>query len=137
MLNKIFEHPLADLYFDEDRTYFIERWKPATKDATDQDYIDFQLQKVEIARKCSPRLFLCDTKNLFYTITIEMQAWTDEHVTRFWDDTPLEKVAFLLSEEMIAQLALELTMEESTHKYVFSYFRNEEEAVAWLFKTKK
>ena len=80
-----------------------------------------------------PKLFLCDTKNLFYTITLEMQVWTDENVTRFWDNTPLEKVAFIVSSEFIAQLSVEQLMDESTHKYKFAYFDSEENATNWLF----
>jgi len=130
---QIFEHSLADLYFDEAKAYFVERWKPATKDANDDDYINFQLQKIEWAKKSLPKLFLCDTKNLFYTITLEMQVWTDENVTRFWDNTPLEKVAFIVSSEFIAQLSLEQLMDESTHQYKFAYFDSEEKATNWLF----
>jgi hypothetical protein len=132
-MEKIFEHHLADLFFDKSQSYFLEVWKSATEDASGQDYIDFQLQKLEHAKKCLPQYFLCDTRNFLIVLTDELQEWTDKNVTLFWDTTPLRKVAFLMSKEMISQLSLELTMDESSHKYGYAYFADEKEATDWLF----
>lgn len=131
-LEKVFTHELADLYFDEDKSYFEERWKSDTEYASDEDFKNYQLQKLEVAKTCLPRLFLCDTRSFKYVITNEMQEWTDEFVMGFWDNSPLEKLAFLVSSEYISQISIELAMSENEHKYPIQYFDNEASAIAWL-----
>ncbi len=134
---KILEHQLADLYFDKEKSYFEERWKEATKDATDEEYMTYQKEKIEVSKKCMPKLFVCDTRNFGYVITNEMQEWTDKHVMGMWDDSPLEKLAFLMSSEFMSQLSIELAMDENTHEYPIHYFEDEKEAVEWLFDKDK
>lgn len=131
---KVLEHQLADLFFNEETSFFEERWKLATEKASDEDFKDYQHIKLEVAGRCLPKKFLCDTRNFLYTITNEMQEWTDEVVMGFWDNSPLEKLAFIMSGEMISQVSIELAMSENTHKYPIHYFDNEEKAVDWLFE---
>ncbi len=130
----IFEHQLADLFFDEEMHLFEEIWKPATQKATDQDYINYQKEKLAIAGKYHIRFFLCDTQNFFYTIVPEMQTWTDEVVMGFWNNSPLEKLAFIMSTGFFEQIALEQAMEENTHKFPIQYFPTVSEAMQWLQK---
>jgi hypothetical protein len=133
-LQQVFSHKLADLYFDSEKSYFEERWKIDTKQATDEDFMSYQYEKIEVAKQCLPKLFLCDTRDFGYVITIEMQEWTDRVVMGFWDSSPLEKLAFLMSSELISQLSIEQAMGETTHKYPIHYFGNEKEAIEWLMK---
>lgn len=132
-LEKVFNHELADLYFDKDKSYFEERWKVATKDASDDDFKNYQYEKLEVAKNCEPKTFLCDTRSFLYVITNEMQEWTDKVVMGFWDNSPLEKLAFLVSEEFVSQVSIELAMSENHHKYPIQYFDNEQDAIDWLF----
>ena len=131
---KVLTHQLADLYFDETTSYFEERWKLATKDTTDEIYKKYQNEKIEVSKKCLPKLFICDTRNFLFIFSTEMQEWTDEVVMNFWDSTPLEKLAFIASKELVSQMSIELSMEENTHKYPIRYFETEEEAKAWLLE---
>ena len=124
---------MADLYFDKEKSYFEERWKEETKDATDEDYMQYQLEKVEVAKKCMPEIFLCDTRDFSYLITNEMQEWTDAIVMGLWDNSPLKKLAFLTSKEIFSQVSIELAMSENTHSYPIHYFDTEKEAIEWLF----
>lgn len=132
-LEKVFSHTLADLFFDAEKSYFEERWKPATEHATDEEFKSYQYEKIEVAKKCLPKFFLCDTQHFKYLITVEMQEWTDEVVMGFWDSSPLEKLAFLTTNEVVEQIAIELAMSENEHKYPIHYFENEKEAIDWLF----
>ena len=62
-LKQVFSHKLADLYFDSEKFYFEERWKTDSDWANDEDFKSYQYQKIEIARKCMPKLFFCDTRD--------------------------------------------------------------------------
>jgi hypothetical protein len=135
-LKQVFSHTLADLFFDEDKSYFEERWKAATEHATDEDFMTYQYEKIEVAKGCLPKFFLCDTRDFKYVITVDMQAWTDQIVMGFWDSTPLKKLAFIVSSEFIAQLAVEQAMSENPHEYPIHYFDSESDALAWLFEEK-
>lgn len=131
---QVLSHNLADLYFDSETSYFEERWKSATEHATDEDFMSYQYQKLDVAKQCLPKLFLCDTRNFKYVITLEMQEWTDKVMMGFWHNSPLEKLAFLVSTELISQLSIELAMDESSHKFPIHYFDSKEKSIEWLMQ---
>ncbi len=129
---KIFDHYLADLFFASDVNFYEECWKDTTFNATDEEYMAYQIQKLEITSNYDVHFFLCDTKKLLYVIAPEMQTWTDKLVLDFWNKSNLKRLAFLVSDSLFEQIAIKQLMEESTHKFQIQYFDKREDAVAWL-----
>jgi len=131
-LQQVFSHKLADLYFDSEKSYFEERWKTESEWATDEEFKSFQYEKIEVAKKYLPKLFLCDTRYLKYVIVPEMQEWLDKVVLNFWNTIGLEKCAFLISTDLFTQVSLEQAMTENAQKFIFRYFDDETQALRWL-----
>jgi len=131
-LVQVLEHKLAEIFFDEENSYFYEIYSSQTEFADDDEFKNYQHTKLEVAKKCLPKIFLCDTKNFKYVISNKMQEWVDKVVMGFWDNSPLQKLAFLASSELVSQVSLELAMSENTHKYPIMYFDNKEDALKWL-----
>lgn len=127
------ENELADIYFDSENNYYEERWKKATKDASNEQFKEYQLEKVKVSKELTTLYFLCDTKNFLFRIDNEMKKWTDEIVMKFWDSTELKKLAFISSEKLASRLSVLNAMNVGKHPYAIQYFNDEEEAKAWLF----
>ena len=128
------ENKLANIYFDSENNYYEERWSTATKDASDEEFKAYQLEKVEISKKLSTLYFLCDTKNFLFRINNEMKEWTDEVVMKYWDSTELKKLAFISSEKLTSRLSVLNAMNVGKHPYAIQYFNDEEAAKRWLFE---
>lgn len=130
---QILTHKYADLYFDDATLLIEELWKSSTENMTDEEYKSFQYEKLEATRKVNPKLFLCDTEKFLYSMTPEMQEWTDEKLNKFWEEIGLVKFAFVMSKGFIEQIALELAMtERDILAYPVEYFDNQEKAKNWL-----
>ncbi len=128
------ENKLANIYFDSENNYYEERWSTATKDASDEEFKAYQLEKVEISKKLPTLYFLCDTKNFLFRINNEMKEWTDEVVMKYWDSTELKKLAFISSEKLTSRLSVLNAMNVGKHPYAIQYFNDEEAAKRWLFE---
>ncbi|MFT5645449.1 MAG: hypothetical protein ACI976_000119 [Aureispira sp.] len=127
------QNELADVYFDRENSYYEERWKVATKNATNEKYKDYQLEKVEISKKLPTLYFLCDTKDFLFRIDNDMKKWTNEVVMKYWDSTELKKVAFISSEKLTSRLSVLNAVNLGKHHYAIQYFNEEQEAKDWLF----
>ena len=131
---KLIEHRVANLYWDEATSSIDEIWKPSTKNMADDDFKEYQLQKIKEIKKYPLQYHFVDTRHMLYPLSEEMQKWIDEVVMTVWDTTPLKKIAFVASAGLVAQMSIELAMDESPHSYAIQYFETEEEARAWMLQ---
>lgn len=128
------ENPLANVYFDKENNYYEERWKKATKTANNEQYQNYQLEKVKISKELPTEYFLCDTRFFLFRIDDEMKKWTDDVVMKFWDSTKLKKLAFISSEKLTSRLSIMNAMNVDEHPFSIKYFNDEQEAKDWLFE---
>ncbi|MCS7019556.1 MAG: STAS/SEC14 domain-containing protein [Cytophagales bacterium] len=74
---------------------------------------------------------LADTRNFLFVITPPIQEWTDANI--FAPNIYLKKLALIVSEDFVSQLALEQVIEEgSSARFVTRFFSNIESAEQWL-----
>ena len=136
---KVFEHNLADVYWTPEHALFEEIYKPATGEATDQDFIDYQNEKLGVAAEYMDTMenYLCDTQLLFFELSPKMQKWCDEVCIGFFDLSTLVKVAFVSSQGLSESIAIEEAMNESPHKFVTRHFGSDAAAKKWLLEGRK
>ncbi|WP_020532264.1 hypothetical protein [Flexithrix dorotheae] len=83
--------------------------------------------------KFKPKRILLHTQTFRMTISVETQNWVNNEVLIPWAKAGVKKVAFLMTEEWIAQLSIEQAMNEDTlHKFDTKYFKSKKEALVWL-----
>ncbi|HAI77152.1 MAG TPA: hypothetical protein DCM08_12985, partial [Microscillaceae bacterium] len=64
---------------------------------------------------------------------VNLQSWVDQEIFPQFVQAGLRKYAIIVSQEMVAQLSIEQTMEESqASNFQVRYFDDSEEAMRWL-----
>jgi hypothetical protein len=79
------------------------------------------------------KCFFLDTVNFFFPIEPTLQIWVAETILPKIAEAGCKKIAFLTSEDFVAQLSVEQTMEERDDlSFQVRYFLSESEAFSWL-----
>jgi len=109
-------------------------WLPETKNINDDEYKQEFLNYLEKMLAYKAKKVIPDTKEFFFTVTVELQEWTSHTIFPSLVERGLAKaVAFVMPEELITQLSIEQAMEEGDGvKFITRYFDNKEEAKKWI-----
>lgn len=101
---------------------------------TEEEYRKESLNFLEIADKYQSKGNLIDTRDFQYIISPDMQEWLNTAVFPKLMATGVQKMAFLVTEELFAQVSIEQTMNEEAAKEGFQthFFENREAAMSWL-----
>jgi hypothetical protein len=130
---KVYESLYQVIFFDEDKKLLHKEWYIDT-DTMPQDTFKIEVEKIaEIAEKYKPIRFHDDTTNFYFPISPKVQTWVNETIFPRFIKAGVMKYALIVSQELIAQLSIEQTMEESNaHKFQVKYFDDPEKAYEWL-----
>ncbi|WP_338767883.1 hypothetical protein WAF17_06650 [Bernardetia sp. ABR2-2B] len=108
-------------------------WLPETENKTEEEYKEELLNYLECCIIYKPTGLISDTREYFFTVSIELQEWTNTTVFTRLLELGLSRVAFVRSPELIAQLSIEQTLEENEgSKFTTQYFDNKESAKEWI-----
>jgi len=82
------------------------------------------------------KTILWDLSQMDLVLDIELQTWTDEHINQVEVAYGIKKEVFVLPEELVNQVSVELTMDEQHgQKIETHYFSNREEALKFITKS--
>jgi hypothetical protein len=110
-------------------------WLPDSESMEAENYQEESLNFLKVLLEMKPNNFIADTRDMNFGITPDLQEWTNINILLPILDTNISKVAFVISKEMITQLSIEQTMEESVGtKLTTRYFGSREEALNWLLE---
>jgi len=117
--------------YDEKLSLLANYWTDAIM--RDKDFQDEILAWVDLAKKYKPKNLLADTTLFNYTISTEMQTWTNEVVFPQLVAAGAKKFAVIMHPDIITQLSLEQTMEESEAAALQNqFFGSVAEAIEWF-----
>ena len=78
--------------------------------------------------------FISDTENFRFPISPDMQLWSVSHFVKPLQDAGVKKVAIMMPDEFIANLAVEQSIDEANEVGLLTrYFSNTQEAENWIF----
>ena len=90
---------------------------------------------VNLIREHKATKQLINALNFEFTIDIELQRWTDEKVNKMNRESGVNKVAFVIAEEIFSQMSIEQTMEFAEGSGMdIRYFITAQEARQWLIE---
>lgn len=122
-LNFIEQEHLIECYF-----------MPESLNMEDEDYREEAQHFMKLVSKYQPQKIYLDFRELFFPVSPEIQEWfyPQLHTTLLKSNT--QKMAIIVSKDMVAQLATEQIVDEIQAQYPYnvSYFKTPEEARAWL-----
>ena len=130
---KVYESNFLRLDFsDKDKLVEIT-WLPDTSNMLEDDYKREFTNYLEFIMKVHPKKVIADNKTMFFPISPELQEWTNETIFPPSLEMGLNKAAFVMSPEFVAQLSIEQTMEEGEGmKFITQYFDDKTKAKEWI-----
>lgn len=121
------------LVYWEEHNLMEMNWLAATENISEEEYKREFLNYLEKMLVYKPNKVIPDTRDFFFTVTIELQEWIGLTIFPPLLEMGLSKVAFVMAKELIAQLSIEQAMEEGDGiKFTTRYFDSKEEAQKWI-----
>jgi hypothetical protein len=129
----VFNHDALTISYERKNALVLVVWQPESTNISPEFFKEMNLKYVELAEKMPVRSFFLDTVNFFFPIEPSLQTWVADCILPKIADAGCQKIAFLTSEDFVAQLSVEQTMEERDDMpFQVRYFSNENEAFSWL-----
>ena len=109
-------------------------WFSTSEDMSTEEYKEEMTKNAEEYKKHGPSKSLIDTRQFLFTITPEVQEWTDKEIFPVFVESGLKKLAFVVSQSLFAQVSVEQMLDEQTASQHFQsqYFDDRDKALAWL-----
>lgn len=128
----IFENEHIKSTFFADKYFILNTWTGNRKLHT-EDFKEAMMEVANEALNLEVKGILVDTRNFNLTINPETQKWYDDKIVPKHLEAGIQKMAFLLPEEIFTQVSIEQTMDEDNAKaQETQYFDTYEEAESWL-----
>ena len=129
----VYESEYMQLYFNSENKVIEEKWHETTKKMRAKEFKKEILTTLKYMRDNNAELYLVDTKNFIFTISVEIQEWMHKNFIVPFIQAGIKKAAFVMPEELITQLSIEQTTEEDTqNKFKRDFFTSKKEALKWL-----
>ncbi len=127
------QNEFISILCDEKNQLLKAIWKEKSEEMDEERFKEINLLYLEYIEKYDVKGFMIDTGKFLFVISPELQTWVVENIISNLSIKGLRKLAMLTSEEFIAQLSIEQTMEEAPElHFSLAYFSEEEEANKWI-----
>jgi len=131
-MKTIYESEFKKTLLNEELSLITNIW--SATDMTDAIFQKEILEWVRLVEEYKPKFLIADTQLFIFTISLELQEWTGNVVFPRLIAAGVQKFAIIVSNEMIAQLSIEQTMEEASSAFQSNYFSSIEDAKKWFIK---
>ena len=132
---EVYQDKFLQVIYDQEANIFIGNWTIQTQRATADDFKEWNRKLVEQVEKHKPVGFLANTLNYEFIITPDLQEWSATNIFRRFAEAGITHVALTVPEDFYSQVALEQFVDEYEEGNIKNkYFKNIEEAKAWLIK---
>ena len=130
----VYKNKYLEVTYDATHHLMINTWLPECKYMTDVDYKAQMMEYIERVERYRPQISLGDTIHFFYTITPDIQDWTNAEFMTSFIIAGVKKQEFLVSKDLFSQVSVEQTMDDKQHLNAFQlrYFESKDEALTWL-----
>lgn len=112
----------------------MRHWKKASDYLSNLEFQREMLQVKQYILEYHPLYLLGDTHNFLYVVKPEMQLWLDQEFYARLSEWGVQKMAFIKSKDVYANMSVEQSIEESHKAYQIQWFDTEYEALEWLIQ---
>lgn len=137
MTTTLYTGEYSEVVYDASLSLISVTWFPATEKMTEEEFKDEAMIAANFVAEKQPRFTLFNSSQLYFTISLDLQQWTGEKLVPIYKGARLEKMAIIIPQEFIAQLAIEQTVDEAQEEgavelYDIEYMDNEDTAIDWF-----
>ncbi|HAS40329.1 MAG TPA: hypothetical protein DCS93_07610 [Microscillaceae bacterium] len=134
-MENLYQSKYQQIDFDSNTGIMQNTWISESVYMTADEYKSNLEKLVNLIAQHQATKQLVNTLNFEFTIDIELQDWTDEHVNKKNREAGVRKVAFVIAEEIFSQMSIEQAMEPNEgSKMDVRYFTTPQEAQSWLLE---
>lgn len=119
-------------FLEDDKIVSVD-WLPSTDSLKEEGFKKEALDNLEFILSCQPKKILSNTLDLKFYVHPELQIWFNQNVLAKELEIGVQKIAIVVSPDLITQLSVEQTMGEKVgEKFTTRFFDNKDEAKEWL-----
>ncbi len=137
-MKKVYQSSFVEDIYDEAQSIMLSRWFNAIE-LTNAIYRREMLRHTEVVEQYRPQLMLVNTADFInFAIDPEVQEWSSTEIFGRLRLAGVQKMAFVVSPDIITQMSIEQQAEVTREKQqmstqeILGSFTNEQEALAWL-----
>jgi len=136
-METLFKNRFLEIMIDRERKFAQVAYFEETQNLTVEEYIENTTTTANYFKTFLNEgidKILFDTRNNFYPISVDLQAWTVKQFEQFSQIN--YKSATILSTDLITMLSIEQAVDgfnDNNQRLDNSFFDNEEDAMEWLF----
>jgi hypothetical protein len=134
-METIYESDFQRYKIDKGSNFLQADWFDRSEEMSDEDFKNEMEKELEYVEKFNIENYLIDTLNFRFIIKPNLQAWADTHINTKLDTLGLKKLAYVVSQDYIAQLSITQRAKalNKTMKRVF-LLRLKRQKLGWLSK---
>lgn len=134
----LFENQFGEIRHNLDSNMLEVHWKDSTEKLEDEDFQDFLLRFADLLQQYHTSSFFVDASKKLFVMKNAIQEWHDEVIVPKYIEAGIRKIAFLIADNTMVDISLELTFdEENSQKLQTRFFDEENEARNWLLESRE
>lgn len=118
------------LIWDKDFKMMHVIWKKESENMTEDEYKTQTMNLIEWSAQNKAQKLLVDGSKANVVITVEQTTWTNEQYASLGKN--LRKSAIIRPKDAVADVSVELAVEEKPLSFEVQFFENETKAREWL-----
>ncbi len=124
----------VEIIYEKDNSFIIDKFLSATEKMKTEDFKKEMLIFAEKCEEYKPEKELVHLLDMKYAIVPDVQDWMNNSIFPRYKNI-IKRMAFLMPEDLLAQMSVEQTMEEETGEgFTQAYFDSEQKARKWLME---
>lgn len=132
-MEKVYESPYCLIWADKERCLIETVRTPDTEVISEEEYKADVLEWSRIVQEYCPKFQLVDERNFHFVLEPSLQQWLNVSLVGPAIRAGMQKVAFVVTSDIFAQISIEQAMEEASGSPLeIRYFEDYDEARNWL-----
>lgn len=133
MIESLYQGDFLNVFLLQHQNYPILKniWQENSQEMEDDDFKAEIEQWCQLVEKHKPKGCMVNSLQFRFTISPDLQDWYNENITPHKFKAGLQKMAFIVPEELLSELSIEQIFDEQ-EAITFKYVASEEEALNWL-----
>ena len=123
----------ARIEYIEDLQMVVHIWKIESVNLTEEDFKNEMQTLAFFFKQYKPKRVFVDQREFYFTVVPGLQRWVDTNVNKILVDNGTEKVAFVVSPDILAKLTVTQTLSESYSQNLnVRFFDDYKDAKQWI-----
>ncbi len=125
--------PFLEVELNEEIQIFEATWQKKEREMTDEEFMEHLTAFANLFEEYSVKGFFVDSRQYHVITNLTVQGWHDEYIVPKYIAGGVEKIAFVMTTELIAALAIEQAFDEPKAQQLnVAFFDDEVEARSWI-----